>query len=347
MKMKRFFSIILASALLCLLAGGYAGAVESWPPLPKAVRAMKSGPCISVETVTVPAWGEADNATDNYYYAFQPRFKKPTCGFIFYPGGLVDPRAYAPSMREIAEAGYLAVIVKMPGDLAILATERATDVIAQNPDIENWVIGGHSLGAVSACIYVYNHPDAMKGLALWAGYPPSTHSITDYTGKVLSIYGTNDGGAAGIAANNYLLPADTRSVLIQGGNHTYCGWYDTSPYPVQPDDGEATITHKKQQAILDNATLVLLDEVSGKKPSICPVVAVLGKDAPAVTSLRQFRDNILAESAFGRKVIELYYGNADSVNSALDRSPALRAVARRMLEIIAPMLGGKDSWAEG
>ena len=67
---------------------------------------------------------------------------------------------------------------------------------------------------------------------------------------------------------------------------------------------------------------------------------MLGKYDPAVAALRHFRNSILAESTMGLKVIELYYGNADTVNAALDRSPSLRAVARRMLEIIAPMLGG-------
>jgi hypothetical protein len=41
----------------------------------------------------------------------------------------------------------------------------------------------------------------------------------------------------------------------------------------------------------------------------------------------------------GRKVIQIYYNNADSINAALERSPALLAVARRVLEVIAPMVG--------
>ncbi len=296
---------------------------------------MESDDNVTVNTVTVPAWGE----TDNYYYAFQDRLKKPTCGFIFYPGGLVDPRSYAPSMREIAEAGYLAVIVKMPYDLAIFATERATDIIANNPDIENWVIGGHSLGATSACIYVYDHPSTMKGLAVWASTADPERPITDFTGKVLLIYGTKDGEATLLGDSKNLLPADTRLVLIYGGNHTYCGWYGDNESFVQPRDNPATITHKKQQKLLDKATLVLLDEVSGRHTAKCPVVGVLGKDDPAVAMLRQFRDSILAQNAVGRKGIQIYYNNADSINAALEQSPALRAVTRRVLEIIAPMVG--------
>ena len=31
-------------------------------------------------------------------------------GLVFYPGGLVEPSAYAPVLRNLAEAGYLVVI---------------------------------------------------------------------------------------------------------------------------------------------------------------------------------------------------------------------------------------------
>jgi hypothetical protein len=44
----------------------------------------------------------------------------------------------------------------------------------------------------------------------------------------------------------------------------------------------------------------------------------------------------------GRKAIEIYYTNADSINAALEHSPALRAVTRRVLEVIAPMVGRKE-----
>lgn len=75
----------------------------------------------------------------------------------------------------------------------------------------------------------------------------------------------------------------------------------------------------------------------------CPSMRVLGSDNPKLENLRTFRDSTLAQSAVGRKVIEIYYNNADSINKALDRSPALRATARRILEVIAPMVGKKQN----
>ena len=71
----------------------------------------------------------------------------------------------------------------------------------------------------------------------------------------------------------------------------------------------------------------------------CPAVKLYGDGSPEVENMRDFRDSTLAQTAIGRRAIEIYYTNADSINAVLDRSPALCAVTRRVLEIIAPMVG--------
>jgi hypothetical protein len=71
----------------------------------------------------------------------------------------------------------------------------------------------------------------------------------------------------------------------------------------------------------------------------CPAKKALGEDNPQLENLRDFRDSKLAQSAIGRRFISIYYNNADSINEALERSPALRAFTKRMLEVIAPMVG--------
>jgi hypothetical protein len=76
--------------------------------------------------------------------------------------------------------------------------------------------------------------------------------------------------------------------------------------------------------------------------SLCPATKVLGVDNSNLEYLRGFRDNFLAQSAVGQKIIEVYYNNADSINDALDRSPALRDFTRRILEVVAPMVGRKE-----
>ena len=71
----------------------------------------------------------------------------------------------------------------------------------------------------------------------------------------------------------------------------------------------------------------------------CPIVCVLGDNDPNIERLRYFRDSILAQSAVGRRIINIYYTNADSINAALERSPALRAATCKVLETIALMVG--------
>lgn len=73
----------------------------------------------------------------------------------------------------------------------------------------------------------------------------------------------------------------------------------------------------------------------------CPAQKVLGEDNPKLENLRAFRDSKLTNSTAGRTFIQIYYNNAGSINAALERSPDLQAVARRILEAIAPMLGEK------
>jgi hypothetical protein len=63
---------------------------------------------------------------------------------------------------------------------------------------------------------------------------------------------------------------------------------------------------------------------------------VLGEGNPQLDGMRDFRDSLLAQTALGRKLIGFYYRNAGSISAALERSPALRALARRVLETIAP-----------
>ena len=71
-------------------------------------------------------------------------------GLIYYPGGLVDPEAYAVTAQGIADAGYLVVIPKMPLNLAFTGINRADGIRPDLPEIESSVIGLHSLGGEMA-----------------------------------------------------------------------------------------------------------------------------------------------------------------------------------------------------
>ena len=193
---------------------------------------------------------------------FRPASAAAETGFIFYPGGRVDPRAYAPLARAFAREGYLVAIVPMPLNLAILGSGQAQDVLDAFPEITSWAIGGHSLGGAMAARFVFNNPDTIQGLALLAAYPASTDDLSQYNIQVLSIYGTQDGvmAADALEASRLILPLDTTWIAIEGGNHAQFGWYGS-----QAGDFPATISHAEQQQIILEALLDLLENIASRQ----------------------------------------------------------------------------------
>ncbi|MFT3893639.1 MAG: alpha/beta hydrolase [Anaerolineales bacterium] len=188
------------------------------------------------------------------YYTFEPVNQRTTIGFIFYPGGRVDYRAYAPVLRKIAEQGYFVALPKVKLNLAFFDVNVADKAIAENPQIERWAIGGHSLGGVAAALYTKNHLDVIRAIAFWASYPPDD-SLKNSNILITSIYGTNDGLSTGgkIEASKALLPAHTKYVAINGGNHGQFG-----SYGVQSGDNPASISAEEQWDQIATATVQML-----------------------------------------------------------------------------------------
>lgn len=182
---------------------------------------------------------------ENDWVTFSPAGQTPTTGFIFYPGGSVSYEAYAPALNEIAAQGFLVVDVPMPFSLAIFGINKAADVIAAHPEIEHWVIGGHSLGGAMAARFINGNPGMVEGIVMWASYPGDGDSLQDANVKALSIYGTLDGLATPkkIANSVAVMPADTIWAPIEGGNHAQFGFYG-----LQDGDNPATLSRDEQQA---------------------------------------------------------------------------------------------------
>jgi len=164
--------------------------------------------------------------TQDELIAFTPVEKTET-GLIFYPGGLVEPTAYAPILRKISEKGVLVVITPMPLNLAILNTGAANAVIDDYPHISTWILAGHSLGGASAAIFAENNPTRIDAIALWDSYPPNSADLSDNTISVISIFGTTNNfpNTENFNDKKYLLPANTIFVGIEGANHAQFGDY--------------------------------------------------------------------------------------------------------------------------
>lgn len=187
-------------------------------------------------------------------YVFEPKDDEVNTGFILYPGARVDPRSYAPLAREIAREGFLVVIEPMRLNLAIFSSDAAKETMTEFQDIENWVIGGHSLGGAMASRFVRN--EGADGLILWASYPDDDISHLDI--PVISIYGSEDGLSTVEDVENSAseLPEGTEWVKIEGGNHAQFGWYGS-----QRGDNEAEISREEQQKIIVENTTAFLKEI--------------------------------------------------------------------------------------
>lgn len=167
---------------------------------------------------------------------FLPRRHGGQWALVFYPGGLVDPAAYAPVLRRIAEQGIPTFITPMPLNLGILNTRAADRVIREYPDVTHWVLAGHSLGGATAAIYAAANSDAVDAVVFWDSYPPASSDLSESDLPVLSIYGTTNGvpNTDDFDAKRRLLPADAAYAPIEGASHAQFGDYGPQSGDVVP-----------------------------------------------------------------------------------------------------------------
>lgn len=195
--------------------------------------------------------------SDNDWMVFMPTGPQPTTGYIIYPGGWVDPRAYAPLARDIADEGYTVILDPAPFNLAVADVNSANRIIDAFPEITTWAIGGHSLGGAMAAQYIAANPGRAQGLALYAAYPAEGTDLSAAPITATSIYGDNDGVAAvdEVLGGAARLPADTVFVLIPGGNHTQFGSYGEG---LQAGDNPAGLSAEEQRRLTAQATVDML-----------------------------------------------------------------------------------------
>jgi hypothetical protein len=247
--MRKLYKRILLGIVILLVA--ISAAFVGWAafplgPGPAALASLQAGAVVTVETV-------------REWTVFRPTEMDVHTGFIFYPGGRVDYRSYAPILKSIAQHGFLVVLVPMPLSMAFFAPDKADEVLAAFPKIQNWALGGHSLGGSMAARYCFTHPGKIQALVLWASYPADTDSLANQDLAVLSIFGSEDGQVNNIEASSRLLPTDTTWIKIDGGNHAQFG-----DYGLQPGDGQAKISPQQQWDQVTSATVAFLQKISLK-----------------------------------------------------------------------------------
>ena len=178
---------------------------------------------------------EANEISDGIL-VFEP--EDAIAGFIFYPGGKVEYTAYIPLMSSLAEVGVLCILIEMPCNLAVLDMNAADGLCDGYPEIDNWYIGGHSLGGSMAASFLAGHSEEFDGLILLGSY-----STAEITLPVLSIYGSEDYVLNREKYDKYKSNIDSTltEVVLDGGCHAYFGMYGA-----QDGDGTPSISNEEQ-----------------------------------------------------------------------------------------------------
>ena len=196
-----------------------------------------SGPsAVLIENVDLSAIGQ-----DEEGLIFQPESPNGK-GIILYQGAKVKKEAYAYLGHSLSEQGFVVSVPQLPLNFGILGSRKADAVIEEYPEVEEWFLGGHSLGGVAASFYAEDPSPKLAGLYFLGSYPAGDFSASDL--PMLSIYGELDGLSTveDIEESRELFSDDSVFIEIEGGNHAQFGLYGE-----QKGDNAAEITPIEQQ----------------------------------------------------------------------------------------------------
>ncbi|NOJ58362.1 alpha/beta hydrolase [Arthrobacter sp. 260] len=198
------------------------------------------------------------------YLAVLPAGTTPETGIIFYPGARATPEGYLASWAPIVEATGVAVyLAEMPFGFASLRDDAAAGIVAAEPDVTSWWIGGHSLGGITAAHYFDTHPE-FEGLLLWAAFPDDEVVLTGAAGReVLAVTGSRDGIVPTQVVKERLADAGISAdvVEIEGMEHSQFGAYRSIF-----GDGDPTISDEAARLALAQVTTDFL-QATGQHPA--------------------------------------------------------------------------------
>ena len=194
-----------------------------------------------------------ENTSD--YYAFTPRATYQEV-FLFYPGALVQPKAYIPLCRKVAENGIQVYLFKMPWRQATRGYTKPLALDMFKDSSKTYILAGHSQGAKMAAQFVYENPSLVDKLILMGTTHPRDISLASFDLPILKIYGSKDGVASEqtLMNNKGKLPSHAAFIKIEGANHAQFGYYGP-----QLGDERATISREKQQAEILKHIMTFLD----------------------------------------------------------------------------------------
>jgi pimeloyl-ACP methyl ester carboxylesterase len=182
---------------------------------------------------------------------------------VFIAGGMVDPDAYVPFVRGIAEEGWPVAPVRLPWRMAftdsgqIEVWRRVTEVRTSWGASRPIVLGGHSRGGMLSALFASRYPSELSGLLLVATTHPRDQNLSALRIPVLKINGTKDcvADVKSSKANASKLPTHSVWTTIVGANHAQFGYYGS-----QLGDCRATISRDEQQRQLHEEVMRWLSE---------------------------------------------------------------------------------------
>lgn len=153
---------------------------------------------------------------------------------IFYPGAKVEFTAYIPLLEQLSQEANIDIYLeKMLYNLPPFSANKAMDTIESVKGINQWYIGGHSLGGIQASKFAEANENLISGLILLGSYNYYDFSAS----KTLTIYGSLEEDIKS------KIDYDHNVFEIEGGNHAQFGNYGD-----QRGDAQAQISRQDQQA---------------------------------------------------------------------------------------------------
>ena len=176
-------------------------------------------------------------------YVMEPAAGTSEVGVVFYPGARVSPDAYVGSLAALSRrANATVVIPRLPLNLAVVdygvgqtpvGSHAADRAMSRYPAVEEWYVGGHSLGGAMACRYAHSTQE-VEGLLLYASY--CDVDISERSLAVVSVAGEADTVIDRDAYERGLrnLPETATTTELPGVNHSQFGTYRGQDAPAGP-----------------------------------------------------------------------------------------------------------------
>ena len=257
-------------------------------------------------------------------------------------------------------AGYTFLVTNKSGTAYTdAAGTKAEDTDGLNPST-NWYLitiplydkdsqpGGAQPGE-GAVIHVYKNGVEVTVTAPAAGSFSVGESGSSAQIDLTATTGGQQGTTTTISGGTTTAPGNTTTTTISGGgcptdfpvnceDQGFAGVCCSQAYPVCCGFGEGCCPSDFPYCGYDGNCYKSPPVTTSIPESLCPASLLLGNQSQANNLLRDFRDQVLANSATGADLINIYYTHAEELTLILRSDPETRRAAESTLPFILPFI---------